>query len=147
MMQRIADSLPATIIALASGAVLAQLAPGSESIEHVLAYPLSVYWLISILVGSLTVVVGVWFRPSPRETRLGEVPRRAVVGQGLEFAGNAVAGGMLTVYAVVLLAAGGMTSFLAVCFMLALSSAYLGPWLVIIRDLYRARQGSIVRGN
>jgi len=145
MMQRAVDSAPAGIIGGSALAVLVGHAPGSESIERVLNYPWSVYWLIALATGALSVFVGVWLRPSAAAARNGAPHHRYTMGLYLEWVGNSLAGGMLIVYAVALVALAGWGSFLAIIFMTAFAGTFMGPWLLITRDLYRARQSDLAR--
>ena|SRR5215217_785117 len=137
MMKKISDAAPAAFLSVASVAVLAGFLNESmalQRIEEVLPWPWSVAWLISLLAGAMAVLLGVSFR-----SRKGKHGKLQDIGQALELGGYPLVGGALIAYDLVLL--GGFPLgrvFLSVCFMLALASAFLGPWLVLIRDLVRA---------
>lgn len=139
MMKKIADMAPASFVALGSGAILFGALRHSQTVERleeILPPPWAVVWLITIFLGSIAVVVGVSLR-----SRTGKVGRPQIWGQGLELAGNLAAGSMFVVYAVILNAQFPFwTIFPSLCWFGALSSAFFGPWAVIVRDLIRAHR-------
>lgn len=129
MMKRISDALPSALIAVGTGSVLGGFAQTSSSIERVLPYPASIFWIIALFVGSLAVIAGVCLR-----TR--KPSRRGIWGQGLELVGLGLVGGMMITYAAALWSQFGFgTSWLSIVFMVALGSVFLGPWAVIVGDL------------
>jgi hypothetical protein len=136
MMKRIADALPAAVIGIASGSVLFNTHLMSGAIDRVLPPPAGTLWLLALLLGAVSVVTGICLR-TIRETR------RRDVGQGLELVGLSLLGGMMLTYATALAASatGGLfgPSWLAILFIVSLAVAFLGPWGVILRELFRAR--------
>ena len=139
MMKKIADALPAAFVAVGSGAILLGQFRHSRTIQQlitVLTWPWSLMWVATIFLGSIAVVVGVSLR-----SRKGEIGRPQVIGQGLELAGNLAAGSMFVVYAVILNAQFPIEMiFPSLCWFGALASTFLGPWLVIVRDIIRAHR-------
>lgn len=139
MMKKIADAAPAAFVVLGSSAILVgelRHAQTVERLERVLPPPWTVCWLITILLGSIAVVVGISLR-----SRIGEVNRPQIWGQGLELGGNLAVGSMFVIYAVVLdVLFPFWVIFPSLCWFGALASTFLGPWAVIVRDIIRAHR-------
>jgi hypothetical protein len=137
MLKKISDAAPAALLGLASTLVLTDAIPSSMAIariEQVINYPWSIVWLWALLFGALAIVVGVSFR-----SRKGKHGRLQEVGQGLEVGGYPLVGGALVTYAAVLMVQLTFaTAGMSVLFMFSLASVFIGPWAVLLRDLYRA---------
>jgi len=137
MLKKISDAVSAALIGLASALVLIDAIPSSMAIariEQVINYPWSVVWLWALLAGTLAIVIGISLR-----SRKGKHGKLQEVGQGLELGGYPLAGGAIVTYAAVLMVQLTFaTAGMSVLFMFSLASVFLGPWAVLLRDLYRA---------
>jgi hypothetical protein len=139
MLKKISDAAPAAFIALGSTSILFGVFRESQTIERlteVLTWPFSVLWLVMLTLGSVADIVGICLR-----SRVGKVGRPQTIGQGLEMFGTFAVGSMFVAYACVLAAQFPTWSiFPSLCWFGALASAFLGPWIVIVRDIVRAHR-------
>lgn len=93
---------------------------------------MSIIWVWMLFLSCMALIVGVWLRtPHHSEGR--------VIGLGIELGAGFIAGGMPLIYAIAIgFAVGWGVGFLSICFMLALASAFLGPWAVMLLTSMRA---------